>query len=139
MERMNYEFLSEEEKDLNEKQRNDFIKKCNNIITLLSFEGSKVSITWKQGFMSGLIKNIFMIDSEVTKIPLFTFNIDHETLLKIKDYLKHYENINPKEIIPKPLESNNLRDCVEEWDNDYINLNDKDKLKDILSAACLWT
>ena len=131
----NYEFLSKEEKDLNEKQRNEFIKKCNNIITLISSEGSKVSITWKQGFMSGFIKNIFLIDSEVTKIPLVKFNIDHETLIKIKDYLKCYENINPKEIIAEPLKSNNLRDYAEEWDNNYINLNDKGKLTAILSAA----
>ena len=82
----NYEFLSinNEEKDLNEQQRNKFIEKCNNIISLFSSEGTIVCISWKQGFMSGLIKNIFLIDSEVTKIPLSKLNIDHETLIKIK-------------------------------------------------------
>ena len=134
----NYEFLSinNEQKDLNEQQRNKFIEKCNNEISLFSFEGTIVPISWKQGFMSGLIKNIFLIDSEVTKIPLSTFNIDHETLIKIKVYLEHYENINPKEIRREPLITNKLRDIVEEWDYNFINIDDKDKLFSIHSAAC---
>ena len=134
----NYEFLSinNEEKDLNEQQRNKFIEKCNNIISLFSSEGTIVCISWKQGFMSGLIKNIFMIDSEVTKIPLSKLNIDHETLIKIKVYLEHYENIKPKEITREPFITNNLRDIVEEWDNNFINIDDKYSLFSILSAAC---
>lgn len=84
-----YNFVLMHKKDLNENQRNEFIKKCNNIINLLSSEGLKVSITWKHGFMSRLIINILMIDSKVTKILLISLKVNHKTLMKTKDFIKH--------------------------------------------------
>ena len=40
---------------------------------------------------------------------------------KIKDYLEHYENEEPKNI-ERPLPSQNFKECVDEWDFKYIDV-----------------
>ena len=41
--------------------------------------------------------------------------------LKIIEYLKHYENVDPPKI-ERPLKSLDFKQCVNEWDYNYINL-----------------
>ena len=127
-----YEFTNER-KELKDEIKKKFIEKNNNRITLFNSNGEEVFISLRQGFNSGLIKNIFLIDSEVKKIPLV---FDGETLTKIKEYLEHYDNLKPKEINVQIVKANNnLRDSIEEWDYNFINLSDKIKLIRILNAS----
>lgn len=127
-----YEFTNER-KELKDEIKKKFIEKNNNRITLFNSNGEEVFISLRQGFNSGLIKNIFLIDSEVKKIPLAFF--DGETLTKIKEYLEHYDNLKPKEINIQIMTNNSLRNSVEEWDYNFINLSDKIKLIRILNAS----
>ena len=127
-----YEFTNER-KELKDEIKKKFIEKNNNRITLFNSNGEEVFISLRQGFNSGLIKNIFLIDSEVKKIPLAFF--DGETLTKIKEYLEHYDNLKPKEINIQIMTNNNLRNFIEEWDYNFINLSDKIKLIKIFYAS----
>ena len=126
-----YEFTNER-KELKDEIKKKFIEKNNNRITLFNSNGEEVFISLRQGFNSGLIKNIFLIDSEVKKIPLV---FDGETLTKIKEYLEHYDNLKPKEINIQIMTNNNLRNFIEEWDYNFINLSDKIKLIKIFYAS----
>ena len=45
--------------------------------------------------------------------------VDGETLEKVKEYLVHYENNEPAKI-EIPLKSNNFKECVSEWDYNYL-------------------
>ena len=46
--------------------------------------------------------------------------VDSKTLIKIIEYLKHYQNEEPKNI-PKPLPNPDLKQVLSEWDYEYIN------------------
>ena len=60
--------------------------------------------------------------------------VNSENLQKIIDYLKHYENLKPKEI-PKPLPNDNLKEYLDEWDYNYINPLSLEECIDLLNAA----
>ena len=49
------------------------------------------------------------------------FFLKSDILKKIKEFLEHYENTETKEI-ERPLPSQNFKECVDEWDNNYINV-----------------
>ena len=52
---------------------------------------------------------------------------------KIKEYLEHYENSEPKEIT-QPLPKKDFKDCVDPWDYEYINLPSETILEIMLAA-----
>ena len=54
-------------------------------------------------------------------------------LKKIKEYLEHYENNEPKEI-ERPLPSQNFKECVDEWDNNFIDV-DLDLIFELILGA----
>ena len=88
-------------------------------ITLVSSDGEKVEISSKAVQRSTLVKGIIEDYPDDAEVPLN--NVKRSILKKIKDYLEHYENEEPKEI-EKPLPSQNFQECVGEWDYKYIEV-----------------
>ena len=60
-------------------------------------------------------------------------DVSSQTLLSIKRYLEHYENNDPEPIV-RPLKSKNFRECVNEWDYEFLG-DDKDKILKLIMAA----
>ena len=87
-------------------------------LALLSSDGIKENISRKAAIRSNLIKNLLEINPDSTEIPL---KVKGSILKKIKEYLEHYENIEPIEI-EKPLHTSNLKECVVEWDYNYTDI-----------------
>ena len=100
------------------------------ILILISQEGEKVELSEKAAIRSKLIKNMREINPDSIEFPL-TLNIN--ILKKVKDYLEHYENENPKKI-EKPLLYEDFKLCVDEWDYNYIDL-DINIIFDLIEAA----
>ena len=88
-------------------------------ITLVSSDGEKIEISSKAVQKSVLVKGIIEDYPDDAEVPLN--NVKSNILKKIKEYLEHYENSEPKEI-ERPLPSSEFKDCVEEWDYNYINV-----------------
>ena len=102
----------------------------NKIITLISKERNREEISLKTAFRSELIQNILKINTSIREIYL---DLEIEIIKKIKEYLEHYENKEPKKI-EKPLPSNNLKEYVDEWDYNFIDL-ELEKLIEIQLGA----
>lgn len=101
-------------------------------ITLISSDGQKLSIDEKSCAKSNLLKDLIMDYTAETDIPLP--DIKGDVLKKVVEYLVHYKDTEPKEIL-KPLPSPNLLDVTDEWDVTYINSVDLDSNFDIINAA----
>ncbi len=99
-------------------------------LLLISTDGIKESISQKAAIRSNYIKMVLDINPDSIEIPL---KINGSMLKKIKEYLEHYENIEPIEI-EKPLPSNNLKECVTEWDYNYINI-DLEEVFELTNAS----
>ena len=102
----------------------------NKIITLISNEGNREEISLKTAFRSELIQNILKINSNIREIHL---DIKIRIIKQIKEYLEHYENKETKKI-EKPLPSKNFKEYVDEWDNNYMDL-DLENIIEILKGA----
>ena len=88
-------------------------------ITLVSSDGEKVEISLKAVQRSVLVKGIIEDYPDDAEVPLN--NVKSNILKKIKEYLEHYENTEPKEI-ERPLPSQNFKESVDEWDNNFIDV-----------------
>ena len=100
-------------------------------ITLVSSDGEKIEISSKAVQRSVLVKGIIEDYPDDAEVPLN--NVKSNILKKIKEYLEHYENTEPKEI-ERPLPSQNFKDCVDEWDNTYIDV-DLDLIFELILGA----
>ena len=99
-------------------------------LILIDSDGLKEEISVKAACRSGLIKSLLEINPDSNEIPL---KIKTPILKKVKEYLEHYEDIEPK-VIARPLPSNNFKECVEEWDYNFINV-DFVMLNEIILAS----
>ena len=88
-------------------------------ITLVSSDGEKVEISAKAVQKSTLVKGIIEDYPDDAEVPLN--NVKSNILKKIKEYLEHYENEEPKEI-ERPLPIQNFQECVGEWDYKFIDV-----------------
>ena len=61
-------------------------------------------------------------------------DVESKTLTRIIDYLKHYQNEEPK-IIPKPLPSSDLKPILSPWDYNYINPISIEECIDLVNAS----
>ena len=101
-------------------------------ITLISSDSQKFEISAKGAMRSELIKDSI----EGSKDDHIEFNVNNvkgDILKKVAEYLEHYKNEEPK-LCERPLPSANLKDCVDEWDFNFINIPLNDIFK-IISAA----
>ena len=101
------------------------------IITLVSSDGEKMQVSAKAAQRSQLVKGIIEDYPDDAEVPLN--NVKSNILKKIKEYLEHYENTEPKEI-ERPLPSQNFKECVDEWDFNYIEV-DLDMIFEIILGA----
>ena len=88
-------------------------------IIFVSSDGEKIEISSKAAQRSVLVKGILEDYPDDAEVPLN--NVKSNILKKIKEYLDHYENEEPKEI-ERPLPSNNFKECVNEWDYNFIDM-----------------
>ena len=100
-------------------------------ITLVSSDGVKVEIPAKAVQRSVLVKGIIEDYPDDAEVPLN--NVKSDILKKIIEYLVHYESTEPKEI-DRPLPSQNFKECVDEWDNNYIDV-ELDMIFEIILGA----
>ena len=101
------------------------------MLTLVSSEGEKMQISVKAAQKSQMIKRIIDDFPNETEIPLN--NVKSNILKKIKEYLDHYQDTDPKEI-ERPLASQNYQECVDPWDFEFINV-DLDLIFEIILAS----
>ena len=101
------------------------------MITLVSSDGEKMQISAKAAQRSQLVKGIIEDYPDDAEVPLN--NVKRGILKKIKEYLEHYQDSDPKEI-ERPLASQNYQDCVEAWDFEFINI-ELDTIFEIILAA----
>ena len=100
-------------------------------ITLVSSDGEKMQIAAKAAQRSQLVKGIIEDYPDDAEVPLN--NVKSNILKKIKEYLEHYADTEPKEI-ERPLASQNYQECVDAWDFEFINV-DLDLVFEIILAA----
>ena len=98
-------------------------------IILVSNDGIKKEISKKAAQRSIYIKNVIedFPDDEVQLT-----NVNGQILDKVIEYLNHYENEEPKQI-KEPLEGE-FKDCVDEWDCKFIDI-ELDLIFEIILAA----
>jgi S-phase kinase-associated protein 1 len=101
------------------------------MITLVSSDGEKMQISAKAAQRSQLVKGIIEDYPDDAEVPLN--NVKSSILKKIKEYLEHYQDSDPKEI-ERPLASQNYQDCVDAWDFEFINI-ELDTIFEIILAA----
>ena len=81
---------------------------------------------------SNLVKGILADYEDNTEVPLP--DVNGTTLGRIVEYLKHYENSEPKPI-PKPLKNSHIDEILDKWDYDFIIEVPLDDSIDLLNAA----
>ncbi len=101
------------------------------IITLVSSEGGKFTISEKAAKRSQLIKGIIDDYPDDPEVPLH--NVKSTILEKIIAYLENYKDSEPRDI-ERPLSSNKFNECVEAWDYQFIDL-ELDMIFEIILAA----
>ena len=101
-------------------------------VILISSDGETIETSAKAAMRSTIIKDSIQ-DSREDIIEFNANNVKGNILKKIVEYLEHYEETEPKEI-ERPLPSPNFKECVEEWDFNYIDIN-LDEIFEIILAA----
>ena len=87
------------------------------IIKLKSSDGKEIEISKKAATRSVLIKGIIEDYPDNTEITVNQVN--GSILEKIKEYLDHYKDEEPQQI-EVPLKSMDFKECVSEWDYNYL-------------------
>ena len=105
----------------------------NKTIKVLSEDGKVVELSKKAAEKSEILKG--MIEDYPDDTELQVKSIKGDALIKIKEYLEHYEELEPKEV-PKPLKSADFKECVDEWDYNFIGkVDDNETLENLILAA----
>ena len=84
-------------------------------------DGFETTLIKKAAERSVLLKDL-LINYQADKI-FEVQNVNKEAMEKMKEYLEHYKDVEPKEI-KKPLKGSKFSECVEEWDNTFIGNED---------------
>ena len=100
-------------------------------IQISSSDGKIINISKKAANRSGILKGMMEDFPDELSFPMKT--IKGNILEKIKNYLMHYKDEEPKEI-EIPLKSNNFSECVNNWDFNFLG-SDIDTIFDLLEAA----
>ena len=99
-------------------------------IKVKSSDGKVIELSTKAASKSKLLSGVIQDYPEDSEFPLNKIN--GETLEKVKEYLVHYQDSEPKQI-EKPLQKN-FKDCVDEWDYKFIG-DDNTQILAIIFAA----
>ena len=99
-------------------------------IKVKSSDGKVIELSTKAASRSKLLNGIIEDYPEDSEFPLNKIN--GATLEKVKEYLDHYKDIEPKQI-EKPLPKD-FKECVDEWDYTFIDV-DNSLILSLISAA----
>lgn len=75
-----------------------------------------------------------MIEDTGVEEEIYLPNVKSAPLKKIIEFSEHYRNGDPPEI-EKPLPKNTLKELVDPWDEQFINLPNQEELLELLLAA----
>ena len=101
------------------------------IIKLKSSDGKLVEISKKNASRSGLLKGLIEDFPDNDEYPVNQVN--GSILEKVKEYLIHYQDEEPKKI-EVPLKSNDFKQCIPEWDYNYLG-EDIELIFNLLNAS----
>ena len=101
-------------------------------VILISSDGEKIEISAKAAMRSTLIKDSIQ-DCRDDVIEFTANNVKGNILKKIVEYLEHYKDTEPKEI-ERPLPSQNFKECVDEFDFNFTDI-DLDMIFEIVLAS----
>ena len=105
----------------------------NKTIKIRTEDGKVVELSKKAAERSEILKG--MIEDYPDDDELQVKSVKGDSLMKIKEYLEHYEEIEPKEVA-KPLKGTEFKDCVDEWDYNFIGkVDDNETLENLILAA----
>ena len=105
-------------------------KKERQAINIICKGGDKISIKLEAAKISIFICNYL---NDYPNEDIYLKNIKYPTLKKIKKYLEHYMHNTPKKI-EMPLPNKDFKDCIDEWDYDFINC-DTETILELMVAA----
>ena len=89
-------------------------------VILISSDGEKIETSAKAAMRSTLIKDSIQ-DCRDDIIEFTANNVKGNILKKIVEYLEHYKDTEPKEI-ERPLPSQNFKECVDEFDFNFTDI-----------------
>ena len=90
------------------------------VIKITTKDAKTIELSKKAASKSSIIKGMIEDYPDNNEFPLN--NLDSTVLEKVKEYLVHYQDIEPEQI-EIPLKSNNFKECVNEWDYNYLGEN----------------
>ena len=103
------------------------------IIKVRTKDGEIVELTKKAAMLVDPLKSMILNFEDYSQLDLN--DVNGKSLTKIKDYLEHYKSEEPKEI-QKPLKSADFKECVDEWDYEFIGKEENiDTLRELILAA----
>lgn len=104
-----------------------------NQVVLVSTDGDRFEVDVRVATQSELVKTLLADESdEPQEVPLP--NVNSKVLAKVIEFCKHHQDTPMKEL-PKPLPSNDLKDCVDEWDAEFIAVDDRELLFELILAT----
>ena len=90
------------------------------VIKITTKDAKTIELPKKAASRSTIIKGMIEDYPDNNEFPLNSLN--SIVLEKVKEYLVHYQDIEPEKI-DVPLKSNNFKECVTEWDYNYLGEN----------------
>ena len=96
-------------------------------------DGKIIELSKKAAERSEIIKG--MLQDYPDSPELLVKNVKGDDLIKIKEYLEHYEKEEPKEV-DRPLKSKDFKECVNEFDYQFVSkIGNYDELKNLILSA----
>ena len=96
-------------------------------------DGKIIELSVKAAERSEIFKG--MLQDYPDSPELTVKNVRGDDLLKIKEYLEHYKNEEPKEV-DRPLKSKDFKECVNEFDYQFVSkIGNYDELKNLILSA----
>ena len=91
----------------------------NEVIALISIEGTRFELTRKQALLSKLIETALSNDTKTTEIPVSNkYNDIH--IFKMVEFLKHHDGEAPA-IPEQPLRSKKMSEVTTEWCANFVD------------------
>ena len=101
-------------------------------VVLIASDQGKFEVDENVARKSQLLKN--MIEDTGVEEEIYLPNVKSAPLKKIIEFCEHYRNNDPPEI-EKPLPKNSLKELVDPWDEQFINIPNQEELLELLLAA----
>jgi S-phase kinase-associated protein 1 len=97
----------------------------------------RVEVTRKAAYMSELMKSMLADDDDPTEVPeIPLLEVSKEILDMVVQFLNKHKD-DPMKEITKPIQTNELKQIVGDWDANFIDLEQEKLFKVILAANYL--